>query len=449
MIKQLWLLISWKRIYLFVCLFTLSLVAQEKKVSLYEENLYTVNFNNVSIVEFIKFVSKISKENFIFKQEELNFNVSVISSEPTSVESIISALLQTLRINGFSFIEESNNIIIHRTEDARGVPTVVSEENPLTQDPIPPVITQVFRLCEADAAVIAGIIKPMLSSKAIVGIEARSNQIIISDITRNVEQIGCLLLSLDIPSFTEFYMYPPKNRSGLTLLESIKETVESLQASDLADVAFLQTLKNAKYIELNNSLLFIGTAQAIVRVQTFLEMIDQQDVGKENLFLYSTQSDKKEKIENGLQAIASHLRPEDSLRETIDSRKWIASSHSFSFIGSANTITKLKEILAILDTEPEKKPEQKSYFIYKLKNVQGTVILDDFKRLAKNLENSGIDNTELIKTLKTAEWVKNTNSIYVSGGAEILDQVKNLLIEFDMGRALEGHMEQATSFFCL
>ena len=67
----------------------------------YEEKLYTVNFTNVSIIEFIKFVGKISHQNFVFKEEDLNLTVTIVSSEPTNVGSIVAALLQTLRINGF------------------------------------------------------------------------------------------------------------------------------------------------------------------------------------------------------------------------------------------------------------------------------------------------------------------------------------------------------------
>src|SRR3990172_4022525 len=43
---------------------------------------YTINFENISIVEYIRFVSRISGQNFIFNEEELQFNVTIVSEDP-------------------------------------------------------------------------------------------------------------------------------------------------------------------------------------------------------------------------------------------------------------------------------------------------------------------------------------------------------------------------------
>jgi type II secretory pathway component GspD/PulD (secretin) len=67
------------------------LLAASSKDTESDENepKYTVNFNNVPIIEVIRFVSKISNTNFVFSEEDLQFSVTIVSEEPISVKNII------------------------------------------------------------------------------------------------------------------------------------------------------------------------------------------------------------------------------------------------------------------------------------------------------------------------------------------------------------------------
>ena len=44
-----------------------------------QQKTVLINFNNVSMVEYIRFVSRISNRNFIFDENDLQFNVTIIS----------------------------------------------------------------------------------------------------------------------------------------------------------------------------------------------------------------------------------------------------------------------------------------------------------------------------------------------------------------------------------
>ncbi|PCI96002.1 hypothetical protein COB11_00555 [Candidatus Aerophobetes bacterium] len=78
---------------------------------------HLVNFSEVHIVEFIKFVSKIGKRTFIFNVEELDFKVSYLSGKPTSPDSITAALKQILSQHNFKIKEESDYLIIEKLSD--------------------------------------------------------------------------------------------------------------------------------------------------------------------------------------------------------------------------------------------------------------------------------------------------------------------------------------------
>ena len=160
-----------------------------------------INFNNVGILEFIRFISKISNINFVFDEQDLQFNVTIVSEEPTTIENIMAALLQELRIHDLTMMEQGNNIIIHRNLNVNGISKVVSEDLPQSaQASRAEIVTRLFRLNIADADKIAAIIKPLVSSRAIVEVFKETNHIIVTDIVTNIQQIADLIRALDAPN---------------------------------------------------------------------------------------------------------------------------------------------------------------------------------------------------------------------------------------------------------
>ncbi len=82
-----------------------------------EKGIHDINFSDVPIIEFIRFVSKISEANFIFDHRELGFNVTLSSGKSMSSDEVVQALVQMLRMHGFAVSEEGNYFVVHRYSD--------------------------------------------------------------------------------------------------------------------------------------------------------------------------------------------------------------------------------------------------------------------------------------------------------------------------------------------
>ncbi len=80
----------------------------------YESQEHHINFNDVPVIEFIRFVSKISQANFIFDHRELSFNITMSSGRSLNSAEVVDALIQMLRMHGFAVSEEGNYFVIHR-----------------------------------------------------------------------------------------------------------------------------------------------------------------------------------------------------------------------------------------------------------------------------------------------------------------------------------------------
>ena len=92
-----------------------------------EQPGYTINFQDVSILEFLKFITQVTDTNFIYDDAEMNFNVTITSEEPASLSDTMAALTQVLSIQGFDMMEQGPNVIIHKNAAVKQIATVVSD----------------------------------------------------------------------------------------------------------------------------------------------------------------------------------------------------------------------------------------------------------------------------------------------------------------------------------
>ena len=95
-----------------------------------KKDTYTINFSNVSIIEYIRFTSKITNLNFFYNDEDLQFNVSIVSEEPVTSSNIVSILIQVLRIHGLIVLEQDNTLLITKVRSVSQLATVVSSDLP-------------------------------------------------------------------------------------------------------------------------------------------------------------------------------------------------------------------------------------------------------------------------------------------------------------------------------
>lgn len=165
-----------------------------------EKKEVSINFNNVAMVEYIRFISRLSNKNFIFDDEDLQFNVTIISEDPTTVENLMAALLQELKIRDLSLIEQGNNILIHRNPRIRAPSRIVMDGTEETSSHASELVTRVFRLNTLDPVKASAIIRPLLSDDALVEVLTDTNNLIITDLVMTVNKVAQLINSLDSPN---------------------------------------------------------------------------------------------------------------------------------------------------------------------------------------------------------------------------------------------------------
>jgi type III secretion protein C len=197
------------------------------------DNNYTINFNDVPVVEFIQFVSKISDANFIFNHKDLQFNITLASGKPVTSDHVVKALVQILRAHGLSIAHEDGYLVIHKG---------VMEEYAAAQENAP--------LRTYDKAS-----EPL-------------------PVDHPEERVAALpVLQQSNP---KFLVYKLQYHEGNEMEDTIKRIAADLSGKPETSSSYLAVLKSVQWIKATNSLVCSGEPDSLQAVKQLIQSLDTQ-----------------------------------------------------------------------------------------------------------------------------------------------------------------------------
>lgn len=414
-----------------------------------DKDTYTVNFNNIPIIEFVRFASKITNLNFIFDEPDLQFAVTVISEEAVSAKNVMSALSQVLRLHDLILLQQDGNVLITKNRKVNQIPPIVSSDLPDSRAENAALITRVFRIKNANLNTIASIIRPMCSDSSLIEVSVETRQLIVTDVTTNVEQIASLLASLDAPHTPlDVDTYVVKNIPPGDLITMTQQILNPFtEGNPLIFVPQNET----------NSIFVVSTPYLIERAMTVMEDLDtpaksviisRQSMTGKNIFLYQTLHRSTSELMQELAQVNQQLKnvggPQTPLQIAINGVQPIKDTNSLIFIADPDTTTTLKEILAALDTPTIDKI---TFYIYKIQQAQVSQIEESLKLMVKQLETSKHPDQDLINAINSMRWIKEANSLVFTGTDPALKKLQEIVPGFDV--SLRGIQAQAKSTFLI
>ena len=122
------------------------------------------------------------------------------------------------------------------------------------------------------------------------------------------------------------------------------------------------------------------------------------------------------------------------LSTTVRAAKWVPESKSLVFNGPQTAITKITNLLPLIDIPAPtiNTPTSTDFLHYTPKYQDGQEIINSLQDTAHSLENGGLSNPALIDTLKSARWVKSTKTIVFTGDPSTLEKTQSLLSTIDV-----------------
>ncbi|MCH9608601.1 MAG: Secretin XcpQ [Chlamydiales bacterium] len=320
---------------------------------------FTVNFEDISIIEFLQFVSEISGANFIFESEALQFNITVVSQEAASVTDLTSALIQILKMHNLSVVEQGNTVLIYSQQNLSKVSKVITDDN-IQEACGAAVVTRVFRLFNVEPTKIAAIVKPLLSPDATVDVSLETRHLIVSDITSNVDKIAQLLNALDTPNAAfDIAEYTVKGAYPAALVAYTKEILGPLIQENPIQIIAQPS---------QHKIFLVSTPYLIhkaLQVMASLDTADITDVGdlpahamaNNTIYMYKLKYHQGSDIASALHSIGNNLQYAGltnlELVNAISSIEYVEVNNSLVVTGSGEAVKKVVGLLDELDQAPK------------------------------------------------------------------------------------------------
>lgn len=428
-----------------------------------EDNKVLVNFSNVKIAEYLKFLSRIANKNFVFNEADLNFNVTIVSEERTSIDNLITALVQELRINGLSLIEKDDVFIIHNNPAVQSITRVSTADSPSDETEF---VTQVFTLNTLDPNKAAVVIQPLVTNQALVEVLEDTNHLIVTDVVSNVRHIAQLIKSMDSPtSGMVIGQFVAQN----TIIESLIQLTQQI----MLPIAQAQPLTIVPH-NASNSIFVVSTPFIVEKTISVLQHLDQTEGVtriynlddlkisptkpgdrpggqwelRDGKWVFRSAGEGEDSpdgewrvdengnwyfVPKGYEDKVPTKRPVERKRPEGDWRKDVKGDWIFQLAPKDKISAEPLERRPRIEPDlPVGHVERTRFFIHKLQYRKGEDIQNALANIGTSLEKGATTSEDLITTINSVQWIEASNALVFSGTAATIDKVRELVEELDM-----------------
>ncbi len=232
----------------------------------------SIDFNDVDIHLFIKFVSEITGKNFIVDQR-VKGKVTIISPSQISVAEAFRVFTSVLEVHGFTIVEAGEITKIVPMPDARTRNIETRFKNDL-EGVNDKVITQIIPLKYADANEIKKLFTPLVSKSSIILAYLPTNTLIITDVQSNIKRLLRIINTIDVTGIGQEIALIPLENAEAAETEKILKAIfaDKVKPKKGATGSQIRIISD----ERTNTIITLGNENDTQRARALVMMLDQK-----------------------------------------------------------------------------------------------------------------------------------------------------------------------------
>ncbi len=266
------------------------------------DKFVSIDFNNVDIAVFIKFISELTGKNFVVDQR-VKGKITIISPSKISIPESYKVFESVLEIHGYSTVKAGKVIKIVPSPDARtkNIKTLLKEE---ARSPEDKVVTQLIPLRYALPNDIKKLFAPLISKNSVILAYAPTNTLIITDVHSNILRLLKILKSIDIEGIGQEISVVPLEFADASKLSKLlgsafKTTVKSKKGAPSSSIKIMSD-------DRTNTMVLLATEDDTVKIKRLIKLLDKEmPRGKEKIHIYYLENATAEDMAKVLQALPS------------------------------------------------------------------------------------------------------------------------------------------------
>jgi len=240
------------------------------------QRFVTIDFNDVDINLFIKYISELTQKNFIVDRE-VKGKITVISPTRISEEDAYRVFESVLEVHGFAAIPSGSvtKIVPSAAARSKNIATVREGELPSGEDKV---VTQIISLKYANAEEVKNLLTPLVSKNSVLIAHANSGMIILTDFYSNISRLQEIIRAVDVPSDSEEMVIIPLRHASV---ESVSKALTPLFAAAPAQKGVRPETVKVIPFERTNALIVFASKASVARVRNLVQQLDTDVPRKE------------------------------------------------------------------------------------------------------------------------------------------------------------------------
>jgi len=248
----------------------------------------SIDFNNVDIYIFIRFMSKLTGKNFVV-DKRVKGNVTIISPTKISVKDAYKVFESVLDINGFATVESGKIIKIIPAPKAKvdNIDTKIMTGMDKPGDLKDNIVTRIIPLEYARADELKKLLTPLVPRGSIVISYQDTNMLIITATLTSINRLLKVIDTIDKQSIgKKISVIPVKNADASKLVSNISKifTARASRTKGRQNTKF-----NVQFVadERTNSIIILASKVQTEQVKSLIDILDQEvPKGEEKIRVY-------------------------------------------------------------------------------------------------------------------------------------------------------------------
>ena len=274
--------------------------AQEKP----DEPYVTIDFDNVDLPVFIKFISELTGKNFVI-DKAVRGKVTIISPTRISADEAYRVFESVLEVHGFTTVPAGTIIKIVPAVSARSK-NVETRLRAGAVGPEDKVVTQLIPLKYADPNALKKLFAPLISKTSVIASYPPTRTLIVTDVLSNIERLLRIAKAIDVAGVgEEISVIPLRHAMAATLAKSLGTVFQRTRAQSKSA---LQAESEVRVVpdERTNSIILLASEDDTLKIKQLVKLLDREPPrGEGDIRVYYLQHANAEELTKVLTSLPS------------------------------------------------------------------------------------------------------------------------------------------------
>lgn len=236
------------------------------------QRFITIDFDNVDIRLFIKYISELTGKNFVI-DKAVQGNVTIVSPTKISEDEAYRLFESVLEVNGFTTVPAGTITKIMPASRAlsQNINTLSHGGPSRPEDKI---VTQIIPLLYTTPEEMKKVLAPLVSKTSVVIAHTQSGMLIVTETLSNIQKLLTIIEAIDVPITVEEIAVIPVSHASATVAATAISTIFQ-QAPAQPGGRTLSAIKVVAY-EPMNSIILVAAPRDVARIKHLITLLDTE-----------------------------------------------------------------------------------------------------------------------------------------------------------------------------